>query len=362
MNMRIQSIRAAVLAALLCAAPAAAQVVEGRVTEGTAQQAVAGARVYLLDAEGLPAVAAVTDAAGAFRLQAPAPGEYRLRSDRVGLRSTLTRVLALAAGETVAVEVRMSPEPVVLEPAVADARRQQGIFGRVLDDVTGEPIPGARVTLINMRELGAGRAMTDSLGWFRLRIPDAGGYYLRAEREGYQRATARRITVMPDDTVQVELRLSTRSVLLAPLTVVAASQQVVRDHHLAGFEWRREKQPFGRYLGPEDMERIKPFYASDVMQQVPMVRVEPMPGSPFDRVVTLPARGRGTSARSSCVPNLYVDGRRTKLSAGLTLDQVVIGTSVAAVEVYTSPTAAPGEFPALDDPDCGVVVVWSKVR
>jgi hypothetical protein len=359
--MRTHRCFVAALAALLCAAPAAAQAVEGRVTESAAQQPVAGARVYLLDAEGEPAVAAVTDAAGAFRLQAPVAGEYRLRADRLGLRSTITRVVALGPGETLAVEVRMSAEPVVLDTAVADARRQQGIFGRVLDDATGEPIAGARVTLLNMRELRAGRVLTDSQGWFRLRVSAAGGYYVRAERAGYRGATARRITVMPDDTVQVEVRLSTDAVLLAPLTVVAASQQVVRDHQLAGFEWRREKQPFGRYMGPEDIERINPFYASDVLQQVPMVQVEQMPGSPFDRVVTLPARGRGTGGRSRCVPNLYVDGRRTTLSAGLTLDQVVIGTGVAAVEVYTSPSSAPGEFPALDDPFCGVIVVWSKV-
>ena len=353
----------AALAVLLCAPSAAAQTVEGRVTESQTQQAVAGARVRLLDVEGEEAASTVTDAAGAFRLAAPTPGEYRLRAERVGLRSTITRAVPLGAGETVAVEVRMAPEPVVLDTAVADARRDQGIYGRVLDDDTGAPIAGARVTLLDMRGLRAGRTLADSQGWFRLRVSGAGGYFLRAEHRGYQGATARRITVMPDDTVQVEMRLSTRSVLLAPLTVVAASQQVVRDHQMAGFEWRREKQPFGRYLGPEDMERIKPFYASDVLQQVPFVRVEPMPGSPFDRVVTLPARGRAQGGpRNRCVPNLYVDGYRTRLMYGLTLDQLVTGRSVAAVEVYTSPNTTPGEFPPLDDPDCGVIVVWTQVR
>ena len=361
MIMRIRIPGAVALAALLSAAPAAAQSVEGRVTESQSLQPVAGAQVQLLDAAGEQASMAVTDAAGAFRLQAPSAGEYRLRADRVGLRSTLTRPVALAPGEVIAVEVRMAPEPVVMDPAVADARRRQGIFGRVLDDETGEPIAGARVTLMDMRELRAGRVETDAEGWFHMRVPTAGGYFLRAERDGYQRATARRITVMPDDTVHVELRISTRSVLLAPLTVVAASQQVVRGHQLAGFEWRREKQPFGRFLGPEDMERINPFYASDVMQQVPMVRVEPVPGSPFDRRITLPSRGRTLGASARCVPNLYVDGRRTSLRAGLTLDQLVIGSNVAAVEVYSSPSAAPGEFPALDDPYCGVVVVWTQV-
>ncbi|HEX6369412.1 MAG TPA: carboxypeptidase-like regulatory domain-containing protein [Longimicrobium sp.] len=352
---------AAAIAALLFALPAAAQTVEGVVTESRTVQPVAGAQVSLLDAEGVGVASAVTDAAGAFRLQAPAAGEYRLRAERVGLRTTLTRTVPLAAGETLGVEVRMAAEPVVMPPAVADARRRQGIYGRVLDDATGEPVAGATVTLMDMRELRAGRVQSDSSGWFHLRVPAPGGYSLRTEREGYQGSTSRRITVTPDDTVQVELRVSTRSVLLAPLTVVGASQQVVRDHQLAEFEWRREKQPFGRYLGPEEIERIKPFYASDALQQVPMVQVVPLRGSPFDRTVTLPARGRGTSARSRCVPNLYVDGRRTTLSQGLTLDQLVTGRNLAAVEVYASPNGAPGEFPPLDDPFCGVVVIWTRV-
>ena len=347
-------------AALFLALPAGAQTVDGRVTESQTLQPVPGAQVVLLDAAGDAVATAVTDAEGAFRLRAPGAGEFRLRADRVGLRTTLTRALPLAQGEAVAVEVRMAPAPVVLDTTTASARRQAGISGQVLDDSTGFPVAGATVTLLNTRELRAARTQTDSSGWFHLRVSEAGGYFIRTERPGYQGSTSNRITVMPDDTVQVELRVSTRSVLLAPLTVVAANQQVVRDHQLAGFEWRREKQPFGRYIGPEELERIKPFYASDALQQVPMVQVIPVRGSPFDRTVVLPARGRGMGANARCVPNLYVDGRRTTLTQGLTLDQMVTGRSLAAVEVYTSPNAAPGEFPPLDDPFCGVVVIWTR--
>jgi predicted secreted protein len=357
---RFRSLRSAGLATLLFCAPAAAQSVEGRVTESLTQQPVAGARVQLLDTAGVSMADTVTDATGAFRLQAPAAGEYRLRAERLGLRGTLTRPVELPAEATVAVEVRMAAEPVVLDTAVADAHRRQGIYGRVLDDETGEPISGARVTLLNMREQRVARTEADSAGWFHLRVSGAGGYSLRAERAGYQRATARRITVMPDDTVQVELRLSTQSVLLAPLTVVAASRQVMRDHQLAGFQWRRERQPFGRYLGPEEIERINAFYATDVLQQVPMVEVRPGPQSAFDRVLTLPARGRAFRGPTRCVPNLYVDGQRIRLGGGFLLDQLVTGKNVAAVEVYTSPGGAPGEFPPLDDPFCGVVVIWTR--
>lgn len=352
--------RLAALAALFLALPAAAQSLEGRVTETAALQPVAGAQVTMLDAAGEVVSTAVTDAAGAFRLRAPAAGEYRLRAERVGLRTTLTRLVPLAPGETMVVEVRMGAEPVVLDTTVASARRRAGISGQVLDDITGLPVAGATVTLLDTRELRAGRAQTDSSGRFHLRISAAGGYFIRTERPGYQGSTTNRLTVTPDDTVEVELRVSTRSVLLAPLTVVSASRQVVRDHQLAGFEWRRQRQPFGRYLGPEEIERIKPFYASDALQNVPMVQVIPVRGSPFDRLVVLPARARGMGANARCIPNLYVDGRRTMLTQGLTLDQLVTGRNLAAVEVYTSPNAAPGEFPPLDDPFCGVVVIWTR--
>ena len=353
--------RVLALGGLLLAAPAAAQALEGRVTESATVQPVAGAQVHLLDAAGASVASAVTDAQGGFRLQAPAAGEYRLRAERVGLRATLTRAVPLAPGETLAVEVRMAPEPVLLDSAVAEGRRRAGVSGQVLDDQTGLPVPGAIVTLLDTRELRAGRAVTDSSGWFHLRISAAAGYQLRVERPGYQGSTSSMITVTPADTVQVELRVSTRSVLLAPLTVVAGPPQLVSDHNLAGFEWRRARQPFGRFMGPDEIERINPFYASDVLQQVPMVQVQNSRQSAFDRVITLPARGRGAASRARCVPNLYVDGRRTTLSAGLTLDQLVVGRNLAAVEVYSSPSGAPGEFPPLDDPFCGVVVIWTRV-
>jgi hypothetical protein len=348
------------LAALLAAVPAASQAVEGRVTESQTLQPVFGAQVTLLDAADEVVASGVTDAAGAFRLQAPGAGEFRLRAERVGLRSTLTRAVALAPGEGVQVEVRMAPAPVVLDSAVALARQRAGIAGQVLDDQTGQPVAGAMVTLLNARELRAGQTVTDSSGWFHLRVSAPDGYQLRVERPGYQGSASGMMTVSPDDTVQVELRVSTRSVLLAPMTVVAGPARLVSDQRLASFEWRRRRQTFGRFLGPDDMDRLKPFYATDALQQVPLIQVTQVPGSRFDREVTLPARGRGAAARSRCVPNVYVDGRRTSLHSGLTLDQLVVGSNLAAIEVYTSPNGAPGEFPPMDDPMCGVVVIWTR--
>ncbi|MBW3570381.1 MAG: carboxypeptidase regulatory-like domain-containing protein [Gemmatimonadetes bacterium] len=353
--------RIAGFAALLCPAPAAAQALEGRVTEAATQQPVPRATVLMLDSAGSIVGRAVADSAGAFRLRAPEPGEFRLHADRLGYRPTLTRMVAIEAEQTLAVEVRMAPEPIALDTAVSAAPRRRGIAGRVVDDETGLPVAGATVTLISSRELRAGRAVTDSAGRFHLRVPQPDAFQLRAERVGYRRASSDAITVMPDDTVQVELRLSTGAVLLAPLTVVAASRQVVRDHQLAGFEWRRGRQPFGRFMGPDEIRRINPFYASDVLQQMPMVQVRSSGASQFDRMVTLPARGRGMGPAPRCVPSLYLDGRPVRLFQGMTIDDLVSGSSVAAVEVYTSPGGAPGEFPPHHNPFCGVIVIWTKV-
>lgn len=354
--MRIATAAALVAAGLLGARPAAAQAVEGRVLDAQTLEPVPGAAVQLVDSAGQPAGAGVTDSQGIFRVDAPAAGEYRLKAERLGLRATITRPVPLAAGQVVGVEVRMAPEPVALESMAAVGARQRGIVGRVLDDDTGQPIAGATVTLLNVREQRAGRVVSDAWGYFHLNVNRPGGYHLRAERLGYRASTSSPITVTPSDSVEVELRLSTGAVVLAPLTVVAASHQVMRDHQLAGFEWRRTRQPFGRYLGPEEIERLRPFHASDVLQNIGWVRVD----GTFDRVVTLPMRGTSRGS-GRCVPNLYVDGHRVRLGDGFTVDGLVSGSSVAAVEVYDSPMLAPGEFPALDNEYCGVVVIWTRV-
>jgi hypothetical protein len=252
----------------------------------------------------------------------------------------------------------MALRPVPLDTArVVVLPPRPGIHGQLLDNRTGEPVADARVTLHNSRGLRVGRATTDTAGAFHFRVSTADGFTLRAERVGYARAESAPITVMPDDTVQVELRMATDALVLAPLTVVAASRMVVRDHQMAGFEWRREKSPFGRFLGRDEIRRINPFHVSDVLQRLPQVRVD----GGFDRVVTLPVRSGTFSSARRCVPNLYVDGTPVRMSSDWTIDEIVSGRSVAAVELYPSAAFSPGEFPPRQDPFCGVLVIWTDV-
>jgi hypothetical protein len=344
--------RGLLLALLAAAAPCAAhaQTVEGRAVDGTTQQPVAGAEITLVDAQGEAAAAARSGADGSFRLAGPAAGEYRVTARRLGYQTMLSTVLQVAEGQVLQVEARLTPrEP---EAAAAPTPTRDGITGRVAEAGTGRPVAGATVTLLNERGHNMGRVVADAQGNFHLPVQSPGRLRLRADRVGYQRSTSEPITVVPNDRVRVELLVSTDAVVLAPLTVVASNRSVVRNFRMAGFEWRREHQPWGRFIGPEQIQRIRPFYVTDVLQQVPFVQIQ---GSGLDRYPTL--RGR-VGAR--CSPTIYVDGHPSMAGQGVTIDELVSGPDVAAVEVYDRAFEAPAEFLSGTSYNCGVIVIWTR--
>jgi hypothetical protein len=207
--------------------------------------------------------------------------------------------------------------------------------------------------------------VTGEDGRFHLRVRDAGGHQVRAQRVGFAPSTSPPITVTPGDTLQVEMRISASAVVLTPLTVVAASRNVLRDEQLAEFDWRREHQPWGRYVGPDQIKHINPFYASDVLQHVPFVQVS----GGLQRSVTL----RAPHGRGRCNPTVYVDGHyvptasrtvnspRGRGGGGgeITLDEVVSGSTIAAVEVYDRASMAPAEYLPRHG-ECGVIVIWTR--
>ena len=92
------------LALLLTAAalqPASAQVVRGTLVDAASDRGIGGAMLTLLDRSGRRVEQALTrEDSGTFELRAPAPGEYRLRSDRIGYATTYSEYFGLGAGDT----------------------------------------------------------------------------------------------------------------------------------------------------------------------------------------------------------------------------------------------------------------------
>jgi hypothetical protein len=104
-----------VLAALLgVARGTAGQAVDGRVQGATTGQPVAGALLLLMDDGGVERGRTASAAAGAFALQAPWPGDYRLVVLRIGFVRWESPPLRLALGETRRQLIELPEEPLWL--------------------------------------------------------------------------------------------------------------------------------------------------------------------------------------------------------------------------------------------------------
>jgi Carboxypeptidase regulatory-like domain len=86
-----------VCAALLFASPLRAQVVRGTVVDAS-ERPISGVVVALLDSVNAVVARALTDDAGEYRVLAPRPGTYRLRTLRVGYQPTVSAPQVLTAG------------------------------------------------------------------------------------------------------------------------------------------------------------------------------------------------------------------------------------------------------------------------
>jgi len=132
--MRVSLLRVLLCATLLCAwmPPAAARqssqgAVEGTVTDA-AGGALAGARVYLMDARQALVAAGETDVEGRFRLESVAPGTYVLRVARKDFNSLRVPV-EVSAGKSSTLDVKLEVESLAEQVTVtaeaglvADAR------------------------------------------------------------------------------------------------------------------------------------------------------------------------------------------------------------------------------------------------
>ncbi|HEU0012276.1 MAG TPA: carboxypeptidase regulatory-like domain-containing protein, partial [Longimicrobium sp.] len=222
----------------------------------------------------------------------------------------------------------------------------QRVEGRVVDQETGAPVAGAAVLLLTERGDTARSTRSDARGGFVLQARRPGNYRLAASRLGYRDAASPVFDLLANEEIQVDLRMSTTEVVLAPLTVRARPA----DRHLAEAGFYEREEQFGRdglregyFLGPEDLERMNAGELTDLFRNVPGVYVT---GS---RPPTIVMSG-------GCQPVFYVNGAKVPRYGGT--GRVVYPSSLLAVEVYNK-TAVPHQY-MLDARDCGVILFWTK--
>ena len=76
-----------------------AQTVQGQLVNRETMEPVEGALVLLLGAQGEEHDGYLTNAAGRFILQAPGPGTYVVRAERIGFETSTSEALTLAQGQ-----------------------------------------------------------------------------------------------------------------------------------------------------------------------------------------------------------------------------------------------------------------------
>ena len=139
----------------------------------------------------------------------------------------------------------------------------QAVRGRLIDDVTGDPIPSANIRLLR-GETGNSliiRAMTGEVGEFLLTAKSSGRVRLRADGLGYREVSSPPFDLVVPDTVDVELRMAVEAVPLAPLTVVSKRSPLLlmRAYEIHGFAERKETYGLsglrlGTFLEKKDWE------------------------------------------------------------------------------------------------------------
>ena len=179
----------ALLTALIIPSAAGGQVVRGRLVDARDGTSLETAMITLVDREELDAERALSRASsGLFQLQAPGPGEYRLRAERIGYATTYSEFFTLAPGDTLVMDMTAHVEPISLVgiEAVADRR------------CTVRPGEGLAVTQVweEARKALEAAAWTQELGLYRyevLRIKrrfDRRGRRVQSEDRIYSRILA----------------------------------------------------------------------------------------------------------------------------------------------------------------------------
>lgn len=234
----------------------------------------------------------------------------------------------------------------------------QTLKGTILDAVTGEPVMLAQVSLLEegRREVAADLA---SLGGdFELQAPRRGVYFLYVRRDGYETLLDGLFELGADGVVEVRVGLTPEPIELEAVDVMA--DRTMTPLERSGFYDRVLTAP-GVFLSREDIERAGSSKVSDVFQRVPRVEVDatrPLTGPDVMQNPSIYMR-RGTEP---CFPTLYID--RHIVANGLTgpvrPDDWVNSGEIEAIEIYARASQAPPEFDPVGD--CGVVLIWTRVR
>lgn len=230
----------------------------------------------------------------------------------------------------------------------------QSIRGMVMESGTGQPVNLASVLMFTAAGDSVGGTLTDSTGFFSLRVPDP-DFALRVTGLGYRTERVGPFSLRAERAVRViEITLEPQPLSIEGVGVDARLPALAET----GF-YERMAEGRGRFLTPTDIAESDAWFTPELFHELDRVRPQ-YSAAPWDRWISLmSATGGGV-----CEPRIFIDGvwlRPEFRLPGEGLDDAVPLEDLLAAEVYWGPFQAPMRFQGTSrDNSCGVVLLWTR--
>jgi carboxypeptidase family protein/TonB-dependent receptor-like protein len=232
-------------------------------------------------------------------------------------------------------------------PATSSAAQTLAVVrGRVLTDSVEHPIAEASVSLGD----GRFRAVSDSLGRYRIPAVPPGRYAILVRRLGFAPVSTT-LSVASGDSIDADF-------LLVPVVQDLPGVNVtgsVTQRQLAAFEDRR-RLGIGRFLNEAEIQKAPGTRLSEKLRQLPGLQVVyPLVG-PTNQVRIATTRGPQGFRNGPCWAAVMVDG--VFLREYYSINAIDPG-EVAAIEWYAGPSEIPVQYNRTTN-TCGLLVIWTK--
>jgi hypothetical protein len=222
--------------------------------------------------------------------------------------------------------------------AGAQRRGSGSMAGRILDQVTREPVAGAHILLVGTRVA----VSTDSAGRFGMQSLPNGEVTFEVRALGYR--MGRWQVVLPIGmTVDRVFEMEPQTVGLDTVTIETAPNTNWRSE--VGFDYRRHRG-IGYFITREDIDNRQAAILNDLLVIVPGVFASCAGGQ---------CRALMMASGRNCVPEWFLDGFPATNAVGPDFP----ARNVRGVEVYRSVFEVPPEFQR-SNLRCGVIAIWSR--